>query len=266
MNNDCVLIKLGGSILSEPNLIKKICNQLKLIKASGASIILVHGGAKAVDKMLKIHNISSTSHEGLRITTDEMIDIIEMVLCGHVNKMLIRALNAAGLAAVGLSGSDDNLLQCELLSAMHGKVGKVKKVNARILQYFLATQKDDGKGIIPVVAPTGADVHGNALNVNADWSAVHIALALKIKKIIFLTDQNGIYDENKQIIPALDKTDLEKMIQTQVIKDGMLVKANAIIYALKHGINNIHIMNANMFETGTGTLCKQSRQHHENFS
>lgn len=265
--SDCILIKLGGSVLNDIDLVKKICVDLSLIKAAGISVVLVHGGGKAIDKMLKIHNINSTSHEGLRITTDEMIDVVEMVLCGHVNKMLVRALNSASLPAVGLSGSDNNMLQCDLFSSVHGKVGKIKKVNIEIIQHFLDTQKDHKKGIIPVIAPVGIDAQANALNVNADWSATHIALALKIKKLIFLTDQDGIYDNNKQIISELDKSDLQAMIQTQVIKDGMLTKANAIIYALDHGINNIHIINAatphalleELFtEKGIGTVCKQS--------
>lgn len=265
--SDCILIKLGGSVLNDIDLVKKICVDLSLIKAAGISIVLVHGGGKAIDNMLKIHHINSTTHEGLRITTDEMIDIVEMVLCGHVNKIIVRALNSAGLPAVGLSGSDNNMLPCDLFSSIHGKTGKVKTVNPEIIQHFLTTQKDLEKGIIPVISPVGVDAQGNALNVNADWSATHIALALKIKKLIFLTDQHGIYDANKQIISELDKNQLQTMIQTQVITDGMLTKTNAIIYALNHGIDNIHIINATtphalleelFTQQGIGTVCKQS--------
>lgn len=264
--SDCILIKLGGSVLNDVRLVKKICEDLSLIKAAGISIVIVHGGGKAIDHMLKIHQIPSTMHEGLRITTDEIMDVVETVLCGQVNKMLVRALNSMGVSAVGLAGSDNNMLLCEPFSVTHGKAGKVKKINTEIIQHFLDTQKAQKKGIIPVISPVGVDTFGNAYNVNADWSATHIALALKIKKLIFLTDQNGIYDENKQVISELTSDDLQSMIKTKVIKDGMLTKANAIMHALDRGIDNIHIIHAatpnalleELFTTkGIGTVCKR---------
>lgn len=259
-----ILIKLGGSILDDEALVKNLCEDLSLLRAAGIRIIIVHGGSKAISKTLKQYQIESRFHEGQRVTTPEMISLIEMVLCGHINPMLVRKLNTVGVAAVGLTGGDQKLLQCKRFSEELGEVGRVERVNHQLIERYLDTQKQNEPGIIPVIAPIGCDEHGNALNVNADWAASQIATAMNIHKLVYLTDQPGIYDADNQIIPEVDAAELNDLITRGVVKDGMLTKANTILQALNNGIDHIHIISAKkehalieelFTEKGIGTIC-----------
>ncbi len=260
-----VLIKLGGSVLDDAELIKRLCSDLCLLRAAGIQIVLVHGGSKKIEQTLSAHGIQSHFHEGQRVTTPEMVEVIEMALCGHVNRALVRTLNAVGVAAVGLSGTDDNMLQCRQYSEAHGRVGYIEMVNSAIIEQFLSTQTSFASGTIPVISPMGVDNAGDALNVNADWAASCIATALDIQKLIYLTDQDGIYDEKGNVISVLDAGELSKLIETEVVKDGMLTKVNTILNALNQGIDNIHIISAKIqyalieelfTDRGIGTVCK----------
>lgn len=260
-----ILIKLGGSILDNVNLVKNLCEDLALIRAAGIRIILVHGGSKAIGQALQAQNIPWKFHEGQRITSEKTIDIIEMVLCGHINSMLVRTLNAVGLAAVGLSGSDNAMLKCRRFNEILGEVGEITKVDTGLIETYLDTQSNYQHGIIPVIAPIGIDKMGKALNVNADWAASAIGIALDIHKLIYLTDQKGILDEQGNIVPELDASELAKFIDTRIVKEGMLTKAKTILQALNQGIDNIHIISAKRVhslieelftEQGVGTVCR----------
>jgi acetylglutamate kinase len=268
-----ILIKLGGSVLEDNNLIKNLAIDLGYVRAAGISIVLVHGGGKAIDKELKLHGIESSFYEGLRITTNEMIKIIEMVLCGHVNKLLVRELNASGIPAVGLSGSDNNMFVCDPFSAKHQNVGQIKAVNSAIVETILHAQDKCSEGMIPIIAPIGITKNGNALNINADWAACYLAHALKIKKLIYITDQNGINDNAGKLISKLSVSDLQQLIQNQVVKDGMLTKAKAIVHAIQQGISDIHIINGKtphallnelFTQIGIGTIITTEEPCYEN--
>ena len=259
-----LLIKLGGSILDDMTLVKKLCVDLSLLRAAGISVVIVHGGSKAIDKNLQAHQITSTFHQGLRVTGADMIELIEMVLSGHVNKMLVRTLNSVGVTAVGLSGVDSHMFHCSYFSQQHGFVGQIESVDASLIEYFLSTQTSHSIGTIPVISPIGMDEAGNALNINADWATCHIASALAIQKLIYLTDQDGIYDHNGDIISALDASQLTELINKNIVKAGMLTKVKTILNALDQGIDNIHIINAKMehgliaelfTNKGVGTVC-----------
>jgi acetylglutamate kinase len=261
-----ILIKLGGSILDDVKLVAALCEDLSLLRAANISLLIVHGGSKAIDKNLEAHKLSWEFHEGQRITTPEMVNIIEMVLCGHVNKMLVRTLNAVGVPAVGLSGSDEKMLQCGYYDEILGEVGYIEQVDTTLLEMYLQQQAQSLQGAIPVVAPIGVNQNGNALNVNADWAATRIAQALAINKLIYLTDQDGIYDEQGTIISQVDAAQLEELIETKVVKNGMLTKCKTILSALNEGIDNIHIINAKQpnaliqelfTNQGVGTICKK---------
>jgi len=263
-SGECVLIKLGGSILNNKELVKSLCADLKLLKSAHMTFVLVHGGGQAINQVLNQYQLSSTFQDGLRITTDAMMDLIEMALCGQVNQHLVRTLNSVGVCAVGLSGADNHLFQCEPYSQTHHRVGKITHLNTQLIEYFIAQQYDTAKGIIPVVAPVGMDIQGQALNINADNAASELAIALKIKKIIYLTDQDGIFDQKKQIISRLNVQQLEELIQTKVVLGGMLAKVNAIMNALQRGHAQIHIINGKrphsllhelLTDAGVGTLC-----------
>ena len=258
-----ILIKIGGSILYDSKLMNSLCNDIKLLKECGIKIVLVHGGSKAINEALLMNGIETKFLDGLRITPPKAMKIIEMVLCGEVNKSLVKKLNNIGLHAVGLSGSDNNLLLCDYYSEKHECVGNIKTVNIDLIINLLSFEEKEFD-YIPVIAPIGVDNHGNSLNINADWAACAIASALKAHKFIYLTDQNGIYDSNGNVLALLSKDDLQELISNQIDKDGMLTKVKTILAALDNNISGIHILNGmrkhclieELFTiNGVGTLC-----------
>lgn len=270
------LIKLGGSVLNDASLIQSLCEDIKMLKDAGIKVLIVHGGSKAINEHLSINNIPSTFIEGLRVTSKEAMKIIEMVLCGHVNKLLVRKLNSIGLQAIGFSGTDNKLLECNYYSEEHGQVGEIHTVNASILSHFLANN-EDCFDCIPVIAPVGSDQNGNPLNINADYAASHVAKAIKADKLIFITDQDGIYDKNKGIYSVLSKKELLGLIKNKTVQGGMLTKVKAILAALNDKLSHVHILNGKKKHSlieefftinGVGTLCKneETRVEYENVS
>lgn len=259
-----IMIKLGGSILNDRRLIAELCDDLSLLRAAGIGLVIVHGGSKAINQELELHKLNWEFHQGQRITTPEMIDIIEMVLCGHVNKTLVRHLNAVGVAAIGLSGCDHRMLQCSRFDPILQEVGKVDAVDTSLIEQCLQDQTQRLLGHIPVIAPIGVDDAGRALNINADWATTRIAQALNIKKMIYLTDQDGIYNQSGELYSTLNVSELSELIDNGIAKDGMMTKVKTIIDALQQGINHIHIINARkshslieelFSDSGIGTVC-----------
>ena len=259
-----VLIKLGGAALQESHLVDSICEDLMLIRSVGVSVVLVHGGGPSINQELTSRGISWEFIDGQRVTTPEMMNVIEMVLCGSVNRRIVRTLNHAGVKAVGMSGTDASTLFCKKASAKLGQVGQIDKVNTTFINSILNTQSD-GIGTIPVIAPVGVGKNGEAYNINADWAAARIAQALEIDKVLFLTDQHGILDGAGQLIPELDAGELENLIETGVVKGGMHAKVTTVLHALRHGVNDVHILNARrphglieelFTDRGVGTVCR----------
>lgn len=264
---ETVLIKLGGAALQDSALVKSLCNDLALIQKVGVRVVLVHGGGPSINQELTTHGITWEFINGQRVTTPEMMDIVEMVLCGSVNRKIVRTLNQAGVKAVGFSGSDAAMLQCKQADPSLGQVGQVEKVNIALIQTMLSTQVEGGAGYIPVIAPVGfGQKNGQAFNVNADWAAARIAEALALKKIIYLTDQDGILDAEMKVISELDAGELELLIEQGIVKGGMLAKANTMLHALSNGVHEIHVLNARrahclieelFTSAGVGTICRK---------
>lgn len=261
------LIKFGGSILHNETLIESLCSDLKLLRGAGIGVIIVHGGSQAINKYLSINNIKSEFVDGLRVTSVEAMKIIEMVLCGHVNTMLVRKLNRVGINAIGLSGADNNMLQCDYYSKEHGCVGTINSVNVDGVCHSLL-QHAMQLGVTPVIAPVGVDAEGNPMNINADYAASHIATSLKVDKLIYMTDQDGIYDQDGKIYSELSSNDLLELIKNKTVEGGMLTKVKAILSALDGNLNHVHILNGNkkhvlvneLFTVdGIGTLCKKAQ-------
>lgn len=234
-----ILIKLGGAALQDAALVNSICEDLIRIRSVGVSVVLVHGGGPAINEELTRRGIQWSFIEGQRVTTPEMMDVIEMTLCGLVNRRIVRALNAAGVKAVGFSGTDAGTLICKQADERMGRVGQIEKVNTALIKAVLNLQNDMGAPAIPVIAPIGLGKDGVAFNVNADWAASRIASALGVTKILFLTDQDGILDKNQKLVPELDASELENLIETGVVSGGMLAKARTIVHALKHKVTEI---------------------------
>lgn len=260
MKSQPILIKLGGSVLHNEQSTSALCQELKTISKHGFKIIIVHGGSKAINQALKIYGIQSAFIQGLRQTTLEAMKVIEMVLCGQVNQQLVRNLNQVGVPAIGLSGATNQTLVCDYISETLGYVGEVKAVNTSYLQHLLNAEEN----FIPVIASLGVDESGNALNINADLAASHLANALNVQKLIYFTDQEGIYDSDGQLFPLLSEEHLAALVQQSIVKDGMLVKVKAILKSMKQGLNRILVANGHqkniltqalLSEKNIGTLC-----------
>jgi len=259
-----VLIKLGGAALQDESLVAALCEDLSLIRGAGVNVVLVHGGGPAINAELERRGIQWTFMDGLRVTTPEMMEVIEMVLCGKVNRRIVRTLNQSSVRAIGLSGSDARTLFCKPMRKELGLVGEVTEVRPAAIEAILRTQ-DEGIGTIPVIAPIGIGENGQAYNINADWAAVRIAEALDIDKVLFLTDQEGILGADGKLVGELDAGELEVLIEEGVVKGGMLAKANTVLHGLKNGVKDIHIFNARrphglleelFTDQGVGTVCR----------
>ncbi|MEW6057226.1 MAG: acetylglutamate kinase [Bdellovibrionota bacterium] len=260
-----LLVKIGGAALEEASLVKRICEDLHLIQSVGISLVVVHGGGPAINRELTSKGIAWEFVEGQRVTTPEMMEVIEMVLCGQVNRKIVKALNQTGASAVGISGTDGQTLLCKPASARLGLVGSIEKVNTTFIDSIRKTPAKEGFSAIPVVAPIGISRTGTTFNINADWAASRVAQALGVKKMIFLTDQDGILGETGQILQELDAGELETLIETGVVKGGMLAKTKTILHALKNGVTETHILNARrphslieelFTDQGIGTICR----------
>lgn len=268
-----MLIKLGGSILDDDAIIKSLCHDLKLLKESGIKIIIVHGGSKAINTYLSLNNITSEFVAGLRITSVEAMTVIEMVLCGHVNTKLVRQLNSIGVKATGLSGADNNMLQCEYFSEQHGCVGSINSISTDLISQLLSPNTNAMHySSIPVIAPVGVDLNGNAMNINADYAASYIATAMKVDKLIYMTDQDGIHDNNGSIYQTLSPSDLQQLITNNTVTGGMLTKTKAILSALDGNLTHVHILNGNkqhvlieelFTENCAGTLCTNLQSYNQ---
>lgn len=253
-----ILVKLGGAALQQPELVQSICSDLDHIRRVGINVVVVHGGGPAINQELTSRGIKWEFIDGQRVTTPAMMEVIEMVLCGWVNRRIVRTLNSSGVKAVGMSGSDASTLYCKQSSPKLGQVGLIDRVDTAVIHSILETNS------IPVIAPVGVGADGEAFNINADWAASRIAQALGIKKVLFLTDQDGILDQAGKLIPELDAGELENLIETGVVTGGMLAKTQTVVSALRNGVSEVQILNAKrphglieelFTNVGVGTLC-----------
>lgn len=260
-----IVVKLGGSILQDDSLLATICSDIALVRAVGVKVVIVHGGGPAINEELTRRGIKWEFVEGLRVTTPEMMTVIETVLCGNVNRRIVRGLNRSGLRAVGFSGLDAGTLVCKQADKRLQLVGEIERVNTQLMLETLAMEDDLGFRGIPVIAPIGVGRDGQSYNINADWAASRIASALGVTKMLFLTDQEGILDQEMKLIPELDAGEVEQLIEDGTVKGGMLAKARTILHALQNKVTDVHIMNARrphaiveelFTDVGVGTVCR----------
>lgn len=233
------VIKFGGSIASDNGLKERFIKDIILLKLIGINIVVVHGGGKEIDNLLKKLGIKIDFHEGYRLTDKNTMEAVEMVLSGKVNKDLVALINKFGGKACGLSGKDGNLIVAEKRKEGNidlGNVGIVKGINKEVLLALDTV-------FIPVIAPVSMDEEGNTLNINADLAASAIASELAAEKFIILSDQDGLLDSNNKLISSAKESEIEKMIKDGVIRGGMIPKANSCISALNSGVKKIHIIN-----------------------
>jgi acetylglutamate kinase len=259
-----VVIKYGGAAMEDPAIRRLTAEDIVLMKYVGINPVVVHGGGPDITRMLKRLNIPSKFHNGLRITDNETIATVEMVLAGSTNKDIVSLINKAGGDAVGLSGKDANLLHAKKIIGDDGvdlgNVGEIVSVHFKILQVLSAA------GMIPVVAPIATDHEGRTWNVNADTAAGEIAAAITAEKLIFLTDQPGLLrevDNEDSLIRHLRYAEVEELTQRGVIAGGMIPKIEACHKALDYGVRRTHIIDGRVphallveifTQAGLGTL------------
>lgn len=259
MRTDLVVIKLGGASLLDPLTRDQVVKTVRDYRRYDYDVVLVHGGGPAINAELTKRNISWSFVNGQRVTSYEMINVIEDVLFGQVNKELVAALNAGGVPALGLSGAKNNLLFCSQAHSALGQVGLVESVNTEMIHALLQPEKN----VVPVIAPIGIGENAELYNINADWAAAKIAGSLKAKKLIFLTDQNGILDQNQQLIEVTSKHDLQKLITDGTVTGGMYTKVQTVVDALVHGVSQVRILRGTQAYNGlwsdyVGTMCKSN--------
>jgi acetylglutamate kinase len=244
-----IVIKLGGRAMVDEALKRSFATDVILLKTIGIHPIVVHGGGPQIGQVLSKMGKESHFHQGMRITDDETMDVVEMVLVGKVNKEIVGLINREGGKAVGLSGKDGDLIIAKKidLSNLHqigelteiidlGKVGEVEKVNPQVIASL------EQNRFIPVIAPVGVGRGGETYNINADLVASAMAFALKAEKLVLLTDVEGVLDAEGNLISTLDLNRAAAAIQDGTIQGGMIPKVNCCIQAVKHGVRKAHII------------------------
>jgi acetylglutamate kinase len=239
MSSNRILIKLGGASLQDETVLEVVTEALRQYRRFGYQVILVHGGGPAINAELTRRGIEWNFIQGQRVTTPEMMDVIEMVLSGSINRKLVKHLSSNNLPALGFSGVDGQTLLCSQTSQELGLVGTVEKVQAQWIEGLLSLPGAP----IPVMAPLGTGSNGESFNINADWAASRLASALKIKHLIFLTDQTGILDTQGNLIKELSQANVQGLIDDEVVTGGMYTKTLTILHALKNGVSSVRVMN-----------------------
>lgn len=240
LKNNILVIKCGGSILHNQELTALI-KGLKSLKAANYQLILVHGGGPEINELSAALKIESNFVNGLRVTCDEMLSIIQMALIGKVNTSLVQQLNQAELPAMGLSGHDVNLLKGKFINRkLLGYVGEIIKVHTELLELFLENK------IMPVIAPLAISAQGETLNINADTAAAAVAAAIGASQLILLSDINGYYaqyPDPRSIVPALTSEQITTLLAAEQVTKGMHPKLNAARSAVNEGVQTAHIIN-----------------------
>jgi len=227
------LLKIGGTLLEEESSRSRLARDIGAATRHGARIVVVHGGGRQMTRFLEERGVSSRFVNGLRVTTDEVLDAVVKVVAGSVNKQLVSAFVNAGYAAVGISGIDANLVTARPLSAELGHVGQPDRADPRLLETLL-----DG-GFLPVVACVAGDREGRMYNINADQMAVACARALRADRLVFLTDVAGVRGRTGQTEPALDARHCRELIQEGVAAGGMQAKLEAALLALAGAVSEV---------------------------
>jgi acetylglutamate kinase len=264
------VVKYGGHAMGDAAVTETFARDIVLLKQVGINPILVHGGGPQIGAMLDRLKIKSEFIDGLRVTDAATVEIVEMVLCGSINKQIVSAINKAGGFAVGMSGKDGNLIQATKLRRTQrdpesniekildlGFVGEPQTINTHVLDMFLKTD------VIPVVAPIGIGPKGETYNINADTAAGAIAEAVGAKRFLLLTDVAGVLDDMGNLIPKMDANMARNLIKSGTIKGGMIPKVETCLAAVDGGVDGAVILDGRVphalllelfTEHGSGTL------------
>ena len=238
---ETTVVKYGGNAMLNEELKSAVMSDLVLMQLVGISVVLVHGGGPEINSMLDAVGKESVFKDGMRVTDDETIDIVQMVLAGKVNKSLVQHLEHHGGKALGMCGLDGRLLMADKLASAHdlGYVGEIREVNPEPLRMAM---KD---GYIPIVATVAGGYDGKVYNINADLAAAQIAAKLRAKKLILMTDIRGLLrdvDDENSLIPVVNVSEVPMLKRDGIIKDGMIAKIDCCVEAVRNGVNRAHII------------------------
>lgn len=265
-----LVIKYGGNAMTEDKLMHSFARDIVLMRLVGMNPVVVHGGGPQIGKLLEQIGKQTEFIQGMRVTDKETMNVVEMVLGGHVNKAIVGLIQQHGGKSVGITGKDGNLiiakkLKLEQLSEDKqtkeqidiGQVGEVESINTEVIEMLIAG------GFIPVIAPVGVDRQGNSYNINADFVAGKVAEALKAEKLMLLTNTAGLLNKQGELLTGLDAKKVDELIADGTIYGGMLPKIQCALEAVQNGVNASHIVDgrvehAVMLEVftdeGVGTL------------
>lgn len=234
-----IVVKYGGNAMVNEQLKEMVMNDLVLLSTIGIKIVLVHGGGPEINKTLDAMDIKSEFIDGLRVTTKETANVVQMVLAGKVNKDLVCQIGNLGGHAIGLSGMDGNMIKCKPLDDKHGFVGEITGLNTEVIEEVLANS------FIPVISTIGYDENGNCYNINADTVAAAIAGHLKAEALISMTDVVGLLrDRNDEgsLIHRIYISDVPALIADGVISGGMIPKIDSMTQAIRQGVKKAFII------------------------
>jgi acetylglutamate kinase len=266
-----IVVKYGGHAMGEEALARSFGHDIALLKQVGVNPVVVHGGGPQINAMLKRLAIQSTFIDGLRVTDAAMVEVVEMVLAGTVNKHVAGLINQAGALAVGICGKDGGLIRARKVQRTKkdpdsniekvldlGFVGEPEHVDVRVIHALT------GAGLIPVIAPVGVDAAGQTYNINADTVAGAIAGALGATRLLMLTDVPGVLDQDKRLISEMTVADVEAGIASGMISGGMIPKVENCLDALRRGARGAVILDGRhphaclleLFTEGFGTIIR----------
>ncbi len=235
-----VVIKYGGAAMVDEKLRADVMADIVLLKIIGMNPVIVHGGGQAINEAYKSLELPVEFIDGQRVTTDEGMRVVRMVLTGQVNQELVEAMNQHGDLAVGVSGTDAGVIVATRANEALGRVGRITRINNTLIEDLVA---DD---YIPVIASVAIGEDEGCYNVNADIAAGHIAAAIGAHKVIFLTDVDGFfedYPDRDMLVSSLSLDEARSLLETEKVSQGMIPKFNACITALEGGVRRAHIVN-----------------------
>ena len=270
-----VVVKYGGHAMGDTALARDFARDIVLLKQAGVNPVVVHGGGPQIGALLERLNIKSEFKGGLRVTDRETVDVVEMVLAGSVNKEIVSAINDQGGKAVGISGKDANLMRAKRLERRWrdpdsnieqimdlGFVGDPAVVEPHIVDVIIHSD------LIPVIAPIGVGPDGETLNINADTFAAALAVAMKAKRLLLLTDVDGVLDKDGQLIRSITTAEAQSLIDDGTISGGMIPKIESCMDVIAEGVEAVVIINGKVphavllelfTEHGAGTLIERRR-------
>ena len=244
-----IVVKYGGNAMVDEQLKADFARDITLMKFTGLNPVVVHGGGPQINKVLDQMGMQHQFVKGMRLTDEATMDVVEVVLGGKVNKDIVTQINKQGGKAVGLSGKDGELIRAKKLHIVYqedenkppeiidpGLVGQVTQINPNIINTL------SQKGFIPIIAPVGSGDSGETYNINADLVASSMAVALSAKRLILITDVEGVLNVSGELISSIDMETIDQMIKEKAISGGMIPKIECALEALKNGVEKVHII------------------------